>query len=54
VVILEMGSCELFAWVDLKLVLLMSAFQVARITGMSHWHLAFIDFQLLHSLGFNS
>jgi hypothetical protein len=42
---LNIGSRELFAQLALKLklqtaILLISASQVARITGMSHWHLA--------------
>jgi hypothetical protein len=33
-----MGSCELFAWAGLESILLISASQVVRITGVSHWH----------------
>jgi hypothetical protein len=44
-VILEMRSHELFApgWVQTT-ILLISAYQVARITGVSHLHLAILVF----------
>jgi hypothetical protein len=39
------GVSELFAWAGLKLrFLLISASQVARITGVSHWRLALVLF----------
>jgi hypothetical protein len=35
---LTWGSCELFAWASLKPgIPLISAFKVAKITGISHW-----------------
>jgi hypothetical protein len=47
-VILKMGSCELFppGWPQIT-ILLISASQVAKIAGRSHWHLA--PHSLLHS-----
>jgi hypothetical protein len=40
--------CELFSWAWLQtLILLISTSRVARITGMSHWHLALLHFFIL-------
>jgi hypothetical protein len=33
-------SYKLFAWAGLPTVILISALQVSKITGVSHWHLA--------------
>jgi hypothetical protein len=47
--ILRWESLELFAWAGLKLILLLSACQVARITDMSHqsqWYLLLIDSEI--------
>jgi hypothetical protein len=35
---------KLFAWAGLKLILPISASQVARITNVSHWHLTELNF----------
>jgi hypothetical protein len=44
----EIGSLELFAqgWLQ-TVILLISASWVARIIGVSHWHLAGLDFLLV-------
>jgi hypothetical protein len=42
----EIGSCKLFAWAGLKLILLIFAYGVVRIIGMNRWHLASSAFYL--------
>jgi hypothetical protein len=47
-----MRSCELFAWADLKLIFLISASQVVRITVMNHQFLAYHSYNLTKRIQF--